>query len=76
MELSTDEALQALEQLRLPEETRVQCGQLVRTCQYDELYVRLRGERTEFLNHMHAAQEQLDRLDRLIYDVKKKREDV
>ena len=76
MDLSTQEIIQCLQDLRLSQDTCDHCGRLAQNMQYEDLYLNLRGTRVQFLNEMHAAQERLDRLDRLIYDIKKKREDA
>ena len=75
MALSTEEILQYLEGLRLPEETGKRCRELAKAQQYDAVWQTLRCVRTQFLQEMHTAQERLDRLDRLIYDIRKKKEE-
>ena len=76
MALSTDEILQYLEDLRFPEEVCDRCRALAGTQQYDAFYQDLRCARARFLEEMHSAQERLDQLDRLIYDIKKKKEET
>ena len=72
MALSTDEVLQYLEELKLPEETKNRCRELAETQQYEAFWQTLRCTRSQFLEEMHTAQDRLDRLDQLIYLMKKK----
>ena len=76
MDLSVNETLQCLDELQIPQELRERCRTLSEAGRYEELYRDLRCARTQFLEDMHTAQERLDRLDRLLYDIKKKREEA
>ena len=75
MELSAKDITQYLDGLQIPEEMCDRCRHLAEEERYEELYASLRGVRPRFLDDMHTAQNRLDQLDLLIYDVKKKRED-
>ena len=72
MELSHTEIMQDLDDLPVTEELRAQCRQLAAEGRYEELCLCLRRERKRFLQEMHRAQNDLDRLDRIIYDMKKR----
>ena len=76
MDLSPNETVQCLRDLQIPGEMRARCIKLAETQQYEALYPLLRGARAQFLKDMHIAQERLDRLDRLIYDIKRKSEEL
>ena len=73
MDLTKKEIINYLEELQIPENLRDQCRMLTEAQEYDELYQSLRGARTQFLADMHSAQSRLDQLDRLIYDIKRKK---
>ena len=75
MALSTEEILQYLEELHLPAETGKRCRELAEARQYEAVWQTLRCTRSQFLEDMHTAQDRLDRLDRLIYDIRKKKEE-
>ena len=74
MELTKNETLQCLEELQIPEEMCGRCREFTEKQQYEELYRDLRSMRGKLLEELHTAQARLDSLDRLIYDIKKKKE--
>ena len=70
--MSTEEIMQCLEDLQLPEGTKRRCRELAEAGQYEAVWQALRCTRMRFLEEMHTAQDRLDRLDQLIYLMKKK----
>ena len=76
MELTNDEIRQYLQELEIPEELHRRCESLAQNQQYARLYLDLRSIRVQFLENVHTAQDRLDQLDSLIYDIKKKREEI
>ena len=73
MELTTDELLQCMKELRISEKVREECGKYSEAGQYEKLYTALRGARQQLLEELHETQKRLDCLDCLIYSVKKKK---
>ena len=73
MELTQNDMLQLLEGLALSENAKKDCRKLWNAGSYAELYGYLRGLRGEFLDDLHESQQRLDRLDFLIYSMKKKK---
>ena len=71
MEFTEEEMLQLLEILQVPEETETIFRDLMAKGDYPELYRYLRSIRGGFLEELHLSQK---RLDRLVYEIKKKNE--
>ena len=74
MNLSVDEITQCMQELNMTNELYSRCIQEALDGQYDKLYADLRLQRVSCLEELHETQERLDRLDSLIYDIKKKKE--
>ena len=71
MEYTSEEMLQLLEMLQVPKEAETKCRDLLAQDNYPEMYRYLRSLRGQFLEDLHVSQNRLDKLDHLIYEVKK-----
>lgn len=74
MKLTQNEVMQFLEQLHTSEEAMSRCETMLTQENYQALYRYLRSMRCAFLDNLHESQQRLDKLDYLIYDIKKKNE--
>ena len=72
MELTQKDMLQLMETLNLSEDTMAECRRMWTARSYSELHGYLKSLRGDFLNDLHDSQQRLDRLDYLIYNMKKK----